>query len=58
MLFKIFNSKYECVSSRLTKHQVYYAFIEKKLNKDGGFFIQDEEGLDMKFNEFEQFYPL
>jgi len=58
MTFQILNSDYQMVSRGLNKHEVYYAFIEKRINRDGGFFIQDSEGLDMKFNEFLEFYPL
>ena len=57
-MFEILNSNYQMVSRGLSKHQVYYAFIEKKINTDGRFFIRDEHGLDMKFNEFSKFYPL
>ena len=57
-LFEIINSSYNVVSRGLNKHGIYYAFIEKRINKSGNFFIRDEHGLDMKFNEFLEFYPI
>lgn len=54
--FEIINSDYKVVSSGLSKSQVLYAFVDKKINRDGGFFIRDSQGLDMSFNEFYHFY--
>jgi len=54
--FEIINDKYEVISTGLTKDMVLYVFVTKQINKNGRFFIRDSEGLDMKFNEFMEFY--